>query len=149
MPTFLLPTFVHLHHSVHGVRVVLCFPPVFYVSRHGTHTIRRPERVQRGAHLQDLPVPQGHETDAGAQTKGAHQPLPRRTQGTHGDRPPKRGRERLQAGEGGHPRADRAASAQFEAATSAGDYHGAELPGSVPGGIYSVRTGSVSVFVRA
>lgn len=141
----LIPTFVLL-----SWRCPCCFPVLCPVnSRHGPHTILSPKWIQWRTDLQDLPVPEGHETNAGAQTKGPHQPLLGRTERAHGDRTAERRWKCFQIGEGGYPRADSTPPSQPEETAPAGYWPGAELPGSVPGGFYPVRAGGVAVFICA
>ena len=54
----------------------------------------------RGASVEDLSVPKGHEADAGEKKAGEDQPLPGRAEGSDGDGAPGGRGERSQTGEG-------------------------------------------------
>ena len=71
--------------------------------------------------------------------------MPGRAEGVDGHSPPERGRERVEAGKGGHPGADSAASPRPEAPTPADSTSGAKLRRPLQGRIHAVRQGSVTV----
>lgn len=82
------------------------------------NVLRNAFRGRATAHLQDLPVQEGHEADAGEEEKSEDQQVPRRAQGADGHRPPERRGERLQARESRHPGADGPPSPQAEEAAA-------------------------------
>lgn len=99
-----------------------------------------------GARLQDLPVPEGHEADAREEATSAHQPLLGRAQGPNGHRTAGGRGERLETGEGGHPRADGTAPAQPEAKGTAGVEARVVLRRTFQSRIHAMRHGGVAVY---
>jgi len=96
-----------------------------HVAAHELHARQR--HGIRGAGVAHLSVPQGDEADAGAQAARPHQSLPGRAEGPDGDRLAGRGRERGEAGEGGHPRAHGTSSSHAARRQEAHAHSGEQL----------------------
>lgn len=118
-----------------------------HVAAHELHACQR--HGIRGAGVAHLSVPQGDEADAGAQASRAHQSLPGRAEGSDGDGPAGRGRERRQAGEGGHPRAHGTSSSHAARRQEAHAHPGEQLRRSIPRRFHPVRPGGVDLPVDA
>lgn len=118
-----------------------------HVTAYGLHAGQR--HGVRGAGVAHLSVPQGDEADAGTQAARPHQSLPGRAEGPDGDRAAGGGRERGEAGEGGHPRADGASPSHAACRQETHAHAGEQLRRSVPRRLHPVRPGGVDLPVDA